>query len=217
MSTTDQRIPLAEAQRYATAVQDLLRPACVRIEVAGSIRRRRSTIGDLELVAIPQVVHHESSGTTLFGGDPYDENRVVSRVKDLWLDAVLWPRSGRSMALSNPDVLKDPRYLKLAYGIGKGKSINVDLFLTTPEQWGYIFMLRTGSADYMHHVVTPLKFGGLCPPNVRFQGGWMQALVPSEDETADGTWANLPTEQEDEVFWHLGTPFLAPPQREYHP
>jgi DNA polymerase/3'-5' exonuclease PolX len=54
MSLATTRRPLAEATALATELVDLLRVFCARIEIAGSVRRRRPDIGDLELVVVPQ-------------------------------------------------------------------------------------------------------------------------------------------------------------------
>jgi hypothetical protein len=54
--STATRIPLTQAVTIAEEVCTTLRPFCARLEVAGSIRRRRDSIGDLELVAIPKMV-----------------------------------------------------------------------------------------------------------------------------------------------------------------
>jgi DNA polymerase (family 10) len=44
------KIPLETADRWAEQILDELRPHCTRIEVAGSIRRRRPVVGDIDLV-----------------------------------------------------------------------------------------------------------------------------------------------------------------------
>lgn len=51
-------IDLATATRWASYVVDQLRPLCDRIEVAGSIRRRKPTIGDIEIVCIPSLADY---------------------------------------------------------------------------------------------------------------------------------------------------------------
>ena len=57
MSTpTTGRIPLARAERLAEHIAGLLEPACERIEIAGSIRRRKPEVGDLELLVVPMLV-----------------------------------------------------------------------------------------------------------------------------------------------------------------
>ncbi len=46
--------PYDEAYTIATKVIEQLKPYCERIEIAGSIRRKKSQIGDIEIVAIPK-------------------------------------------------------------------------------------------------------------------------------------------------------------------
>ena len=51
-----QPVPLAAARAVAAALRELLEPACARVEIAGSIRRRKAKVGDLELVASPRLI-----------------------------------------------------------------------------------------------------------------------------------------------------------------
>ena len=44
---------LALAQRQADTIAAALRPHCERIEIAGSIRRQRPDVGDIDLVCLP--------------------------------------------------------------------------------------------------------------------------------------------------------------------
>src|SRR5438105_60329 len=53
---------LAEAERIAAAIVADLAPSCARIQVAGSVRRRKELVGDIEIVAVPR---HAPAG--LFG------------------------------------------------------------------------------------------------------------------------------------------------------
>ena len=50
------KIPLAEAEEIASRVVEKLMPYCQRIEIAGSIRRRKAEIGDIEIVAEPKMI-----------------------------------------------------------------------------------------------------------------------------------------------------------------
>ena len=45
---------LTQAQEIAERVRAEMAPHCVRCEIAGSIRRRRPEVGDIEIVAIPR-------------------------------------------------------------------------------------------------------------------------------------------------------------------
>ena len=53
-AVTERRWPLEEAERIAEGVRAELLPHCERCEIAGSIRRRRPSVGDIEIVAIPK-------------------------------------------------------------------------------------------------------------------------------------------------------------------
>jgi DNA polymerase/3'-5' exonuclease PolX len=46
--------PLADAERIAAAIVADLAPSCARIQVAGSVHRRKEVAGDIEIVAIPR-------------------------------------------------------------------------------------------------------------------------------------------------------------------
>jgi len=45
---------LAQSDRLASTVADALAPFCERIEIAGSVRRRRPVVNDIDIVAIPR-------------------------------------------------------------------------------------------------------------------------------------------------------------------
>lgn len=52
-------IPLSSADKYAKRLMDILGPFCDKIAVAGSIRRRRPVVGDIDLVILakdPEIV-----------------------------------------------------------------------------------------------------------------------------------------------------------------
>jgi len=66
---TKQKIPLYEAEQIAQRVIAVLAPHCERIEIAGSIRRRKPEVGDIEIVASPKII------TDLFG-QPIEEHEL---------------------------------------------------------------------------------------------------------------------------------------------
>jgi DNA polymerase/3'-5' exonuclease PolX len=49
-------VPLAEAQKKAEAFLGKIMPECRRAEIAGSIRRKRPLVHDIDIVAIPSKV-----------------------------------------------------------------------------------------------------------------------------------------------------------------
>ena len=64
MSEAERKYPYAEARQIAGRYLDLLLPCFQRLEIAGSLRRRKSEVGDIELVGIPRM----TGG--LFGNSP---------------------------------------------------------------------------------------------------------------------------------------------------
>lgn len=49
------KMPLAKAQKIAENVKSFLEPYCQRVEIAGSVRREKTEVGDIEIVVIPQL------------------------------------------------------------------------------------------------------------------------------------------------------------------
>lgn len=132
-----ERVDYAEGLQVALRLQALLAPSCERIEIAGSIRRRWPTVGDIELVAIPKRRYI----TTLWGETEEEKTHL-----DLHLEAYpeFYPMH------SNGKRLKRLRF----------DGMPVDLFVTDPERWGVICTLRTGSADFSKWLVTSRDKGG---------------------------------------------------------
>ncbi|NMC30728.1 MAG: hypothetical protein GYA45_11730 [Pelolinea sp.] len=172
------RISLASGKRLAEMVVNHLKPDCERIEIAGSIRRRAETVGDIEIVLIPRKVPID-----LFGNEEFGHQRI----EDV-LSASGYMFSKRGM------------YFKQARL--PSSDVIVDLFLTTPEKWGVVFTLRTGSAWFSHKLVTKKREGGMCPSNIDFVDGrlWRSGLI-------------LETPEEEDVFRELGLEWIAPEKR----
>jgi DNA polymerase/3'-5' exonuclease PolX len=45
-------LELAKAQTIASQVKNIIKPLCDKLEVVGSIRRQKATVGDVDFVAI---------------------------------------------------------------------------------------------------------------------------------------------------------------------
>jgi DNA polymerase/3'-5' exonuclease PolX len=123
--STGPRIPLAEALDIAANVVAILGPHCHKIDIAGSVRRQSPTIGDLEIVCLPDRDPLES--TPLFAGG------FAAAVEQ-------WPR-----IIGGPD----DRYTKRLLPCG----LKLDLFMAHPDGYGLIMAIRTGSVDWAHKVL----------------------------------------------------------------
>ncbi len=176
--------PLHEAEAIAAQVVTDLSPYCERIEVAGSVRRRKEQVGDIEIVAIPR---YELGG--LFATHP---------VNTLWayLEASTTYRlikgkgpDGRYYQLVRPDT----------------DDVQIDLFIAQEDNWGYILLLRTGSAAFGPAVLARWK-----------HRQWMRAQ--DEHGSVDGHLVTrageiVPTPDEETVFRLVGLDPVPPEER----
>lgn len=142
------RVPLVEAGRLARELVATLAPACERVEVAGSVRRRRPDIGDIELVAVPRFATRP--GLDLF--------RTPEHV-DL-LEEMLVALRARGELVAHPErPAAGERYQRLYL---PRPGIQIDVFIVRPPaQWGPIFTIRTGPADFSQRLVERLWAYGL--------------------------------------------------------
>lgn len=113
-------LSFTEALTIAGALVEDLAPAVRRVKVAGSLRRKRPRVNDIELVAEPEM-HGD-----LFGG----QTPVLPPVH---MTCRRWG-----------DVVKGgDRYVQIVRSDG----LKIDLFLVhPPAQWGPILAIRTGPA-----------------------------------------------------------------------
>jgi len=174
---------LAEAERIAAEIVVDLSTYCDRISVAGSVRRRKSEVGDLELVAIP------ARGA---GGLFSD---IATNL--LWEHLHASDRYHFTKG-DNPN----GRYYQLALSLYP--DLQVDLFLAETDNWGLILLVRTGSAEFSTAALARWKRRqGIGPEQAGSVGG---RLVRRDGEVA-------PTPEEETVFELLGLPWIAPEQR----
>lgn len=173
------KMPLREAEDLAKGIVSQLSPFCKRIEIAGSIRRRKPEVGDIELVAIPL------ASMDMFG-------EPVPMTADHTLHFPDWSWLGK--------VIKNGmKYKQIELPGGAA----LDLFIVTPPaQWGVQFMLRTGSAEFSHRLVTSRKQGGLMPSNFRV----LEGAIWSSNHIIE-------TPEERNVFDLIGVPYIEPENR----
>lgn len=110
------------AKNIANDFIKLIQPYVHRIEIAGSIRREKLDVNDIDIVAIPHSYKLE-----MFLRDE-------AKKHDIFLQ-----QSG-------------PKHKKLIFGSAK-----IELWLTTKEQWGLIYLTRTGSAKFSQQMLATWK------------------------------------------------------------
>jgi len=168
-----------QALVIATEWMRKLQPFCDRIAIAGSIRREKPEVKDIELVCIPKIIETP----TLFGATVGRHPEFVS---------ALSPNDEFMIEKGDP---REGKYFKLWL---IGPSISIDIFTTVAENWGHILAIRTGSADYSHHVLA---------------NGWVRAGYHSEHGHLMLGEKRVIIREEDQLFNIIGVPYTEPKNR----
>ena len=127
-----------DARLIALRKYRALNPYLDRFEIGGSIRRKRREVKDIEFVVMPKMETVEVEDTTsLFPA----KSMVTRRV--LGFEATV---RGFGPILLGKEVKK---YVKVELPEG----IVLDIFTAHPNNWGLIYMIRTGSANFSHAVL----------------------------------------------------------------
>lgn len=194
-------------QPVAQSLLDQLSSACVRIEIAGSVRRQKPDPKDLELVAIPAIGHY--SITDLFG--TVVEEHAINHLEDALgtlYDLGVWQL--------DPVLKKNgPAQKRLLHLPG---GLCCDLFITDRRRWGAIFAIRTGPSDfskalvsYAHRRAMFIKHGllhGHAPVFKRDGSGDVEECPQGE-----ACPRIVETPEERDVFTALGLPWIEPARR----
>jgi DNA polymerase/3'-5' exonuclease PolX len=135
-----------DAHRLAMRIEAAIFDGCIDIQIAGSLRRRKPEVRDIEICAIPRPYEG------LFGGGGLQE-----RIDAAILDGVL--------AYDQAVKRNGERYKRF---IVPGADIAVDLFLADLDNWGNTLAIRTGCADCSQAMVWKARRQGL-----RQEGGYL--------------------------------------------
>jgi DNA polymerase/3'-5' exonuclease PolX len=183
---------LTEALPVAQALLDHFEPACREIKIAGSLRRGKAEVKDIELVCVPNDTPPEKP--KLEFGKP------IPPAHKTMLDELVhgMAQAGDVQMELNGDRLKR-MYLKYA-------GIKCELFINVPpSEWGVQFLIRTGPSDFSHWCVTSRKFGGALPDGyfVKHQVVWIADEISKQD---------MPPKAEDAVALLTDTNHLSMPE-----
>ena len=174
-----------DAARVASELMEELVHACPRLAVAGSIRRGRQRVGDVELVYESEPI------LDLFG----------ERTGDVRADVIIdeWLRIGvlekRLSKVGHPSWGQE---IKMAVHVATG--IPVDLFAARPGGWHSYLMCRTGSR--IHNEAIARAMMGRSMRWEPYEGVRMR----------DGSLRRVGSEAE--LYELIGWPYLEPEDRE---
>lgn len=131
------KYPRAKALAVAEQLQTILSAVCEKIVIAGSIRRNKPLVGDIEILFIPKLAW-KPDPTDLFG-KVVQVNLADAVVQSLLADGIIEQR------LKDDGTRTWGALIKLA--IHKDSGIPVDFFTASPENWWSLLVCRTGSAE----------------------------------------------------------------------
>lgn len=160
-------MPLADAEAAACALLDKLAPYCMRLDIAGSIRRKKPQIADIELVAIPRM----AAGQMDLFGDVVDYDLLEEKCGRLLAEGTFTLRPDKNGVTANGQ-----RFKRLLFGFRDMPRVPLDLFIVRePAQFGVIFTIRTGCAEFSHRLVTSRLLGGWLPAGMQVRNGGLYA------------------------------------------
>jgi DNA polymerase/3'-5' exonuclease PolX len=162
-------VRLARALEIAQQISELLAPVVARSKVAGSVRRQRPVVSDLEFVIEPRRLPGD-----LFGNEGPND---IASIRAL---AESWGRIKRG----------GERLIGVQNALDTG--LDVELYLVhPPARWAVILAIRTGPAELGQWAVTRMrKYGRRC------EGGRILDMrtgeeLPCETEEAFFEYAKL--------------------------
>lgn len=175
-------LPLPLARSLGNDLLERITPHIQRAELVGSIRREREEVGDVEILAEPEMVEKHD----LF--NPAQEPKLEEIYGALRVQGTFEK--------------KGPRYVKLRLGAHvhdlDHSGITVDLFLVhPPASWGVQKVIRTGPSDYSRLVVTRIRRGGL---RVKRGAVWIPGEGSTTMEIEGETYYRAETPEEKDVF-----------------
>jgi DNA polymerase/3'-5' exonuclease PolX len=158
---------LHQAKQIAERIKSELSPHCERIEIAGSIRRQKPEVKDIEIVCIPK---------------PYDTGLFESGIATVINQ---WQKvKGELPCKYTQRILPD--------------GIKVDIFFAEPGNWGLIYAIRTGSAEYSHNVLAT---------------GWVKKGYNSKDGYLHKNGKDIAVPEEETLFKIIGIELMNPEDR----
>ncbi len=182
------RWPLRDAEQVADDLVRLLAPRCERIQIAGSIRRKRPQVKDIELLCVSKAW----SSQDLFGGLATNGYELDLKLDELVADgSVLKKRPNKAGRYSYGEKNK------LLTHVPSG--IPVDIFSAPATNWGMALVVRTGPKEMNIRMMA------------RFKEMGMRGHAYGGVTDQDGTEIECPSEAK--VFELLGWRYVPPESR----
>jgi DNA polymerase (family 10) len=180
---------LEEAVAWAAKVVNVMTPFCERVEVAGSIRRKRPEVNDIDIVAMPTA----KKGPRVSPFGPL----AVYEPAHVWKK--LMPEALAKEPLKLISLQAGQELMRFAF---PNSGLQVDVYRARPETWGVLLLVRTGSKEHNVKLCSLARSKGLklsAADGVVTQGGFGKVVA---------------SRTEEEIFQALGVAFVEPKDRE---
>jgi DNA polymerase (family 10) len=182
---------LFRAQRDAELVLERIRPHVVRAEVAGSVRRQRPLVHDVDVV-----VERDPA-------DPWIMRRIEQSLADVLAGDGASGHLRYRLVKEGPSIVSFVQEAKNAHTQGWVPfGPNLDLYIASPDTWGITLLIRTGSAA--HNVRLVERARHMLPAR---KLAVSRGLVDTADQV-------IASRTEQEIFEALGMGFVPPEKRE---
>lgn len=182
---TPERRPLAAMRVIAERIMETLAPACLKIEIAGSIRREKADCKDVEIVAV-------GNGAAL-----------LTLTDQLLTEGVIQHRLDK-----NGRKAWGAKYRRCIW-----LGTPMDLFLPAAAEFGYTHHLRTGDSNWSHAFVVCLGAYGINRETGERVPGLFPAGLTLKNNRISGKNGLVTTETEAEFYAACGVPVIEPSAR----
>jgi DNA polymerase/3'-5' exonuclease PolX len=195
MSTVYEKRPMIQAHMDAVALISLCHGCYEKWEVAGSIRRRKLMVSDVEHVVIPKFGERGIAGS-MFGQTEHC-NLLWARIDDLLASGTI---AKHVYPVTHADGSASTRTMwGEKYRGCEFRGFNHEIFTATEDSWGAILAIRTGPAEFSQRLVTALH-----PRGLQCDGGRVKYK-------RDGSTYAVPTEEK--FFQACGVEWIEPEMR----
>ena len=184
-----QKFPYRDAMNVATGLKDWIAQFCDRIEIAGSLRRKRDFVSDIEILYIPKI---GSRMKDLLATELY--SIVDPELEKLIKNNILAKRPNKNGILAWGE--------KNKLGVHVASGIPVDFFSTTEACWWNSLVCRTGGKE---NNLTITKRAIARGYSFEAYGSGFKSLRSFEHHQ---------TTSEKDVFDFIGLPYLEPEKRQ---
>ena len=184
------RIPFEDAYSLAEEAADQIRPTVEFLKAVGSLRRKQTSIGDIEFIARPH------SSPDLFGGA---STVHLTEVRSALHRLGTWVKGGPRMMQITDLLGREGMRLELYLVHPKGCKCP-DCTAWGPSAWGSMLAIRTGPEELGRYCVTRMRAKGY-----RHDHGYACRV---------GTEEVVPTDTEEDFFELAGVACLPPKLRD---